>query len=229
YYIETYMDSTFSWFDKEYYEVEVNDELALRLHGEGMMSSSTEGAHLLIDEKVYEVDGEPVLTDKDGNVKVRFDQAGTYHISAERFNDDNERNLVRPYARVEVKETKPEPEVDNIAPVITVSGIKDGQTVKEEKVSFTAHAEDDVDGTVATTVAVNGEIIDANKNGQYSVKLEKGPNNIVVTASDTSGNVSEVKIKISYAPVVVNKNIDQAIKDLIGYMQEQGISSEWEA
>src|SRR5699024_670468 len=134
-----------------------------------------------------------------------------------------------PYARVEVKETKPEPEVDNIAPVITVSGIKDGQTVKEEKVSFTAHAEDDVDGTVATTVAVNGEIIDANKNGQYSVKLEKGPNNIVVTASDTSGNVSEVKIKISYAPVVVNKNIDQAIKDLIGYMQEQGISSEWEA
>src|SRR5699024_10974019 len=106
YYIETYMDSTFSWFDKEYYEVEVNDELALRLHGEGMMSSSTEGAHLLIDEKVYEVDGEPVLTDKDGNVKVTFDQPGTYHISAERFNDDNERNLVRPYARVEVKDTK---------------------------------------------------------------------------------------------------------------------------
>lgn len=229
YYIETYMDSTFSWFDKEYYEVEVNDELALRLHGKGMMSSSTEGAHLLIDEKVYEIDGEPVLTDKDGNVKVTFDQPGTYHISAERFNDDNERNLVRPYARVEVKETKSEPEVDNIPPLITVSGIKDGQTVKEEKVSFTAHAEDDVDGTVATTVEVNGKIIDANKNGQYSTKLEKGSNNIVVTATDTAGNVSEVKIKISYAPVVVNKNIEKAIKDLIGYMQEQGISSEWEA
>src|SRR5699024_7065122 len=44
------------------------------------------------------------VTDANGLVTVNFDKPGTYHLSANRLNDAGERNIVRPYAKVVVKE-----------------------------------------------------------------------------------------------------------------------------
>src|SRR5699024_5020597 len=103
YFAENFVDSTITWFNKDNYKVQTNDPLSVQLNGSTYeVDASTKCSHLLIDGKTYEVDGEKVLVDKDGNITVTFDKPGRYNLSAERFNDEGQRNIVRPAATVEV-------------------------------------------------------------------------------------------------------------------------------
>src|SRR5699024_1667680 len=71
YFVENFMDSAIVWFNKDNYKVQVDESLTLRLDSaanydfetEEEVETSIEGAHLLVDGKVYQVDGEPVLFD----------------------------------------------------------------------------------------------------------------------------------------------------------------------
>jgi len=228
YFTENYMDSTFSWFDSESYTAKMGEELEVKLNGNG----SVEGASILIDEEAYVFDGETVFTDEGGKVKLVFDKPGTYHLSANRLNEAGERNIVRPYAIVKVTEDdadKDGEEKDTEPPIITVEGIKDGQKVVNDTVSFTVKAEDKVDGIVDATVTLNKDTVNPNNTGKYIIELNKGKNTIIVEATDKSGNSTTKEFTVTYEPIESDYDINSAIDITIEYILKQGVSSDWEA
>src|SRR5690625_750771 len=228
YYVPNYIDNTYSWFEREQYEVAVAEPLSLTLQG----TDSTEGAHLLIDEEPYKVDGELVLVDEQGQISVVFDKPGTYHLSANRMNNDGERNLVRPYAIVDVVEElggEAPSEPDTVPPVITVSGIENNQKTNKSVISFTVQAIDNVDGEVTPTVKVNGNTISADDLGKYTASLEIGNNTIVITAVDAAKNVAEKELTVTYEVTEEQKDIERVIDKLINHLLNKGVTSEWEA
>lgn len=238
YYTENFTDNTFSWFDQESYSTEVGESLELELTGvNNDVVDSVEGASILINEKEYKVDDEALYTDQGGKIDVVFDEPGTYHISANRQNDAGERNIVRPYAVVEVTEKEAEEEEkeeeedikDEVPPVITVEGLTDGDIVSENELSFTVNALDEVDGEINPTVEVNQDKIEGTDN-QYVAELNKGDNVIVVSATDKAGNEASETYNITFEPENESTyNIDERIEETAQYMLSKGVNSEWEA
>src|SRR5699024_12550035 len=56
-----------------------------------------------------------------------------------------ERNIVRPYAKVEVTGDEIVDDEDTVAPELAIDGLTDGEVVTESEITFTVKAEDDVD------------------------------------------------------------------------------------
>lgn len=233
YYVTDYMDNTFTWFDEEAYTVEAGDPLELELTGVNFDAvNPVEGASILIDEEVYADDGEEVLTAADGKVDVVFDAPGIYHLSANRVNDNGDRNIVRPYATVEVSE-----KADTTPPVITVEGINDGEEMAEKETTFTVKAVDDVDGEMTPTVKVNDEEIEQ-VDGGYQVELREGDNRIEVTAEDKAGNVAAETYDITFEPESdlsepeddkEEYNIKDRIDKTASYILSNKVKTEWQA
>ena len=248
YYTQNFTDNTFSWFDQENYTVETGESLEVELTGVNYdVVNPVDGASILIDEEAYQVDGETVLTDEDGKINLVFDEPGTYHLSANRVNEAGERNIVRPYAIVEVtgeaKETDndideensedntedDEVETDTTPPTISVEGITDGDIVTESHLGFTVDAIDDIDGEVEPIVEVNEETINGNGN-EYETELVEGTNNIVITASDEAENQASETFEIIYElEADESYEIDERIEKTSEYMLSKGVNSEWEA
>ena len=91
YFVEDYTKNTFSWFDKESKTANQGELVSLNLTGtlyDMWTNKSTTGpvsdAVILVDNKPYEIDGNIVKTDKDGNVVLKFEKEGKYTISAEK-------------------------------------------------------------------------------------------------------------------------------------------------
>ena len=238
FYTPNYTDNTFSWFDRESYSTQVGESLEIELTGINFdVVNPVEGASILIDEKEYIVDGEKVLTDENGKITVQFDEPGTYHLSAQRINANDERNIVRPYAIVEVTENntdeknKGNEEIDTEPPVITVEGIKDKETVTEEDITFTVDASDDVDGQIEPVVTVNGHNIQPKESNTYATTLDEGTNTIVIEATDSSDNYATKQYNLFYDPTEQDDgyDIENRIDKAADYILSKGIVSEWEA
>jgi len=223
YFVENFIDSTFTWFDKESFKTKAGESLSLTLKGE----NSVEGAHILIDGKPYEVDGEKVLVDKEGNVNIKFSETGTYHVSAERLNDAGESNIVRPYTVVEVVDTDVVPEEDSTPPTITITGVKNGQKVLNEGIEFSVKAEDDMDGQVDAVVKLNGKVVKPTKSTTYAVKLIEGENTISVEAEDSSNNKAKKELIVTYEKPKIDESIDKALTALKDYVLKTGVDSDW--
>ena len=238
FYTPNYTDNTFSWFDRESYSTQVGESLEIELTGINFdVVNPVEGASILIDEKEYIVDGEKVLTDENGKITVQFDEPGTYHLSAQRINANDERNIVRPYAIVEVTENntdeknKSNEEIDTEPLVITVEGIKDKETVTEEDITFTVDASDDVDGQIEPVVTVNGHNIQPKESNTYATTLDEGTNTIVIEATDSSDNHATKQYNLFYEPTEQDDgyDIENRIDKAADYILSKGIVSEWEA
>lgn len=223
YFVEDFMDSVYTWFNKEEYSVVAGDEATFTLYGQG---GSIKGSSLLVNSKPYEIDGEEVLFDEDGEVTVTFDEAGTYYLSAIRHNKSGLVNISRPYAVVHVVDGKVEEEIDETPPVISIQGITDGQTFLQKSIEFTVRAIDDLDGTVNPVVKVNNTVV-ALKNGKYQAILKEGKNTITVEAKDRAGNKATEEITVIYEKPQLDASIDKALKDLIDYVFKSGVKSDW--
>lgn len=244
YYVQNFTDSTFSWFDQESYSVQTGEQLDIKLNGD----KSTKNAHLLIDEKAYKQDDELVLIDEQGQGTVQFDQPGTYHLSADRKNSNGERNIVRPYAVVEVTgdpvekpevdpEEKPEvdpeekPEVDpeekpeEQEPPFVVSGIKDKTTVKKDTVEFTI----DVADGVSVFVELNGKEVAGTRAMTYTLKLKEDENHIKIRAVDSNGVESVEEFNLTYEVPKLDATEQEVLDKTIKYIIDNGVTSEWEA
>src|SRR5690625_3650596 len=250
YYVVNYTDNTFSWFNSENYAVETGESLEVELTGVNYdVVNPVDGASILVDEEVYQIDGEEILTDEDGKANIVFDEPGTYHLSANRVNETDERNIIRTYATVEVTgevkededtegnenedidedEKEEEVEPDTTPPTLTVEGITDGDVVTESDISFTANAVDDVDGEITPTVEVNEEKIEGNDN-QYEAELDEGTNNIKVSAVDGAGNKASESYEITYELENDDTyNIEERIEKTSQYILSKNVASEWEA
>src|SRR5699024_5793256 len=223
YYVDDF-NETFSWFDQEYYSVEAGDSLEIELMGVTFnVVNPVEGAAILIDEVVYEVDGKTVVTNEDGKSELVIDEPGTYHLSVKR------ENTVRPYAIVEVTE-KVVP--DTVPPIITVEGLNDGDTVTEEQINFTVEAIDDVDGEIIPSVQVNEQSIEPVK-GTYEATLIEGENTIVISATDEADNNATKEYTIDYEPkkekYITDYNLEERIQKAAEYTLSVGVNSEWQA
>src|SRR5690625_1863374 len=231
YYTENFTDNTFSWFDNEAYSVDTGEPLEVELTGVNFdVVNPVEGATILIDEEPFEVDGEEVETDENGKIELIFDEPGTYHLSANRKNEAGERNIVRPYAKVEVTGDEIVDDEDTVAPELAIDGLTDGEVVTESEITFTVKAEDDVDDTVTPVVKVNGKELTGNDD-QYIAVLQEGKNNIVISATDEAGNEATKSFKIIYEKQeeIEDYNIEERIDQTAQYILSKGVNSEWEA
>ncbi|WP_432402880.1 S-layer homology domain-containing protein [Wukongibacter sp. M2B1] len=96
-------------------KVLIDEEVTVTL--EGLKSSSKKGkksnrkienALIYVDGEEYEIDGEEIITDKNGRAKLKFQRPGKYKVSAERFDNKGIRDIVRPSPiDIEVKEPVP--------------------------------------------------------------------------------------------------------------------------
>lgn len=253
YYVIDYMDNTFSWFESESYTAKVGESLSLNLKGVNFNEvNPVEGATILIDEAPYTLDGEKILTDENGDIDVLFDTPGTYHLSADRTNQNGDRNIIRPYAEVIVSEndepqepqepqepgdtededeedTGEDKEDDTTAPVLTIEGMKDGETVTEETLTFSVTATDDVDDDIMPVITLSGKTIETDENGKYTVTLQAGENVFVIKATDKSGNTVTEEITVHYEKSEKVYDIKGAIDRTTEYILSRGVYSEWEA
>lgn len=84
---------------------------------------------------------------------------------------------------------------DTTPPVITTSA--ESKTVTTSSYTFTARAEDEVDGAVSVKVKVNGAKISGDA-GDYSVTLKAGENTIEISAVDKAGNQAVRTCTVTY-------------------------------
>lgn len=159
YYTINFTDSTYSWFEEEAYATETGENLELKLNSDG--SNPIANATLLIDN----VAQEDLVTDGNGLVTVNFDEPGTYHLSANRLNKSGERNIVRPYAKVEVK-PKEIPKIDKKA---LESIIKEAESLKRE--DKTDESIDALDKAMSDAEAVLADKSATQKDVDESVKV----------------------------------------------------------
>ncbi len=89
------------------------------------------------------------------------------------------------------------PSGDKTAPVI-ITDLTD-RAVTASKLTFTASANDAVDGSVLPVVKVGGKII-SGKNGAFKAELGEGSNTVTITAADYSGNKAEKSFTVTYNP-----------------------------
>lgn len=227
YFVENYIDSTYTWFEKEAYEAKAGEPLTLKLNGSHETGTfSLEGISLLVDDEVYTANGNPVLFNEDGEVTVTFDKPGTYRLSATRTNSDGQINIVRPYALVHVSENE---QPDKEPPVITVENIQDGQIVDEPELTFTVRATDNRDGNIRPVVLLNGEEL-SSESGTFTATLVNGENTITITAKDRAGNEAVEEITITYKKPITIEDIDEAIHRTANYiLNHLGVRGEWQA
>ena len=100
-------------------------------------------------------------------------------------------------------------------PQITISGVKDKDTVQTSKVIAAISAEG-----AELTVRLNGNAIEG-ESGKYSLKFNIGDNQLNVRAVSKSGAVSQLIWTIKYSPLNYQKTIDQKIKALSQWAKEQ--------
>lgn len=155
-------------------------------HNEKSISENEKGEYsvtLIEGENIF------VLTAKKGNVK----HTETYKViySPEVGNGEGQ-------------------EEDKHAPTITIFDIKDGETIKNATRTFHVKAvsyegKSLTGGNGVVTATNNGKPISINWSDSsqvsFTVKLENGENNIVVTAKDSEGNTATKKITV-YGKVV---------------------------
>lgn len=103
YFVEDYSKTTYTFFDKSNVTTSKGEEVALTLLDDE--SVGVLGAQILVNDEPLIIDGEDVITDEDGKATLQFDKPGEYHISAARFDEDNNViNISRPYCKIVVAE-----------------------------------------------------------------------------------------------------------------------------
>lgn len=133
YFVTSFFENTFTWFDKESVEVNAGEEFQVELMGDNYGDSQLiENAVILVDDEPFEIDGQEVVTDLQGVATLHFDTPGEYHISAQRIEDEYS-NITRPYSKVIVMkgdggEIEP-PGEPSPTPELSVVSTIDGGTV----------------------------------------------------------------------------------------------------
>lgn len=225
YYVQNYMDSTYTWFEKDVYTANVGEPLQVKLHAQSYGDVSYENITLLVDDELLEENGSPVYVDEDGYATITFHEPGTYHLSAVRNNQSGEVNISRPYAIVQVNDHK---KADTAPPVIKVDHLTDGQVVHVPNISFKVNAHDDVDGNIKPVVRVNGKEIDG-ESGLYETSLIEGKNTVTIIAKDKAGNEAKKEFTVIYSLPNMAVAVDQAILSVVDHMLEKGVMTEWQA
>ncbi|RKD26935.1 Ig-like domain (group 2) [Caminicella sporogenes DSM 14501] len=210
---EDYTKNVYSWFDKEEVVVKTGEKFDLLLTGSyyDMYTDKTRIepvnlAKILVNNEEYKLNEKNVLTDETGKVTLKFDKAGIYYISAERFDrKTGKRNLTRPYCKVIVEEKV----IDKQPPEIIVEGIEEGQKVNESEISFAVKVKDNIDKELIPIVKLEDEKINPQIDGSYKIMLKEGENKIKIEAVDKAGNKAEKIYTIRF----IKKNIIKILKD----------------
>ncbi|SFH82676.1 Prenyltransferase and squalene oxidase repeat-containing protein [Tindallia magadiensis] len=204
FFVEDYMDNTYSWFEEKRIHTSTGEATELVLTGShyNMWTDETttgpvEGAKILWDEEVLAIDGETFITDEDGKVSIIFDKPGTYHLSAERFSTEGKRDISRPYVKVVVEGDEKEPTPFEVE----LKGLTNPSY--QSKVTAKVEYRGDFQKPVSIQLEYDGQIIEAEASGEYVLNLAEGINVIRVTATDATGKeVSDRKV-ISYSQIKV--------------------------
>ncbi|WP_034869986.1 DUF4430 domain-containing protein, partial [Clostridium lundense] len=142
-----------------------------------------------------------IKTDKDGKATLNFKENGEYKLSLIRYGSDETTkgekkiNIVRPVP-ITIKVRKNN-DKGSEKPVIKLEGIKDGQEVNEENLSFKVTATDNKNKNIKPIVKLNEEVV-TGTNGEYKVTLKDGENTITIEATDIAGNRAYEGYKITY-------------------------------
>lgn len=210
FYMENYIYERYGFFDKKSVNVKTGDDITLTLTGKYFFPGGIPKDVALVDKaKIFINDKETnYVTDENGQVKLSFDEPGTYIVTADKRVKDcdpfdyskkgrpfsekylENRMLSRPYCKVVVEQRDINP------PEITTNITK--TTVTKSEFILQVSAIDDVDGKVNCEVKLGDNVVEPNKDGQYVVNLSKGENRIHIEAVDNAKNKAEKTILITY-------------------------------
>ncbi|MCR4437227.1 MAG: S-layer homology domain-containing protein [Eubacteriales bacterium] len=110
-------------------------------------------------------------------------------------------------------------EPDTTAPVINTD--LENKKVDNRILTFTASAEDDLDGPVTVTAIVYGQEIKPDSFGVYMAILEEGENEVRLTAQDNSGNRAIKSFTVTYEP----PDEDNLPPDIITTAKDEAVTS----
>jgi prenyltransferase beta subunit len=125
---------------------------------------------------------------KTGSVNGMATEQGTYALVAfDRFL--NGKNRLYDMTDIIVEDVE--------KPVVTVTGLSDNLEVSQAALSFNVAVTDNSPSNISKVVKLNGTVV-SEVNGNYSIVLIPGSNTITVSATDSSGNITERTFTISY-------------------------------
>lgn len=109
--------STYSYFDKESYETEINEKISVTLKKESFDENwntvvvPAAGQEIIIANTSgpgpIPAIAQVATADKNGTVNLSFNKAGTYTLLSSSMNEDGSPSSSRAYAKVTVKDTQP--------------------------------------------------------------------------------------------------------------------------
>ncbi|QZY55691.1 S-layer homology domain-containing protein [Crassaminicella profunda] len=183
FFTEDYTKNHFAWFDQEEVKVSAGDKITLRLQGRyhNMNSgqSSTkgiEGATILVNNNKWKSNEGFVKTDEDGKATIIFNRAGTYHVSAERF-DGSIRDISRPYCKI----------------------IVEGKAGNEDKGEYGDEENiiNDPNGSEKDITNATKQVADKLDKKANAIKSEKDAQNVVKDAKDVAKIMEKAAERVS--------------------------------
>ncbi|MCT4604648.1 MAG: S-layer homology domain-containing protein [Marinisporobacter sp.] len=219
FFTEDYTKNHFAWFDQEEAKVSTGDKITLslqgRYHNMNSGQSSTkgiEGATILVNNNKWKSNEGFVKTDKDGKATITFNRAGTYQISAEKF-DGSSRCISRPYCKVIVEgETVSDGGAGGLSPD------SDYKKEYEKVIDPNASEKDIIKATEEATNKLDKKVNDINseKDAQDAVKDIKDVTQIIEKASERVTTEEGAKDVAKGSAKLVNdliKSAEKLIKD----------------
>lgn len=138
------------------------------------------------------------LQNADGTFNWQKDDAGSVSMATEQAVYALDQYLRQLDGKKSIYDfTSKDPEAPDITAPVISTDLAD-KTVNASVFTFTASANDALDGPVVPVVKLGDNVI-AGTNGTYKVNLSEGSNKITVSAADSSANKSEKSFTIVYA------------------------------
>ncbi len=239
YFVEDFMENTYSWFDKESINIGQGEEFELKLNGhsgfdETVEVSEVEGATILVNGKEYKKDNQVIKTDSKGKVSLSFEDMGSYHISAKKENAKGINIISRPYAIVKVDKSNIDKE-NTIKSIEQVKNIELAlKTSKEKAMSLlpkTTNIIDKLGKKHIVNLKWTMDNYSGEKAGEYTARATfKLPSGVVQTKPETKLELT-TKVFVGKKDTSKPTKLDGAIKKTVDYYKKNNPTNpeeEWE-
>ncbi|MEI3605538.1 DUF4430 domain-containing protein [Pseudogracilibacillus sp. SE30717A] len=171
-------------------EIEVEVTSTYNVYAEDY-SLVKENERTTIKDAIVHFNGKTYATDENGIAKIPAEDVkiGEYELQVTKDIENSYPRLLRQSKKIIVKE-KPDPKID-------IDGFTDGEIVNHSTINFSVSARDYKNNDIDPVVTLNEQKVTPDKNGTFTVDLNKGENIVEIIARDGTREVKKV-FKITF-------------------------------
>lgn len=166
-------------------EIEVKVTSTYNVYAEDY-SLVKENERTTIKDAIVHFNGKTYATEENGIAKIPAEDVkiGEYELQVTKDIENSYPRLLRQSKKVIVKE-KPDPTIE-------INGLTDGEIVNHSTMNFSVAAKDFQNNDIIPLVTLNKQKVTPDKNGTFTVTLNKGENILEITARDGTREVKRV-------------------------------------